>query len=30
MCQGALGACSVHNVTNNNGQQLLDFATRML
>jgi len=29
MYQGALGAHSLHNVTNNNGLQLVDFATRV-
>jgi hypothetical protein len=29
MHQGALGARSLHNVTNNNDQQLVDFATRI-
>jgi hypothetical protein len=29
MYQGALAAHSLHNVTNNNGLQLVDFATRV-
>ena len=29
MYQGALGPRSLHNVTNNDGQQVVDFATRI-